>query len=136
MNSDEAEDPPPLVARVLQFDRHIGELPEDYRDNCDEQLCEELAKSLASHLRSFADSNNVAIDIQAEGNRITLERDDGTELNVTVFGNEIFELTRWPNPADAAEQGSLRFDLAPELESDAAVAISRHYVMNGTIDNA
>ncbi|ESW92973.1 hypothetical protein NKH84_21295 [Mesorhizobium sp. M0902] len=134
MSDDEAEDGPPLVARVHQFDRHSGELADNYRADLDEQICGELATSLGNYLRSFAAERKVVVRIEVEANRISAGREDGTELMITVYGPEIFEITRWPNPADAVEDGSMRFDLAPELESDVAVALARRYVVNGTIE--
>jgi hypothetical protein len=128
------EDAPPLVARVHQFDRDSGELSEDYRANVDEQICGDLATSLANYLRGFAAENKVVVSIEVEGNRISAGRDDGTELMITVYGPEIFEITRWPNPADGIEDAILRFDLAPELESGVAVSLARRYVINGTIE--
>ncbi|RWB24361.1 hypothetical protein [Mesorhizobium sp.] len=134
MTDGEEDDGPPLVARVLQFDRNSGELPDDYRDSLDQGACGELAKSLGSYLQSFASESKVLADVEVEGNRISVGRDDGTELVIAIYGPEIFEITRWPNPADAIEDGSMRFDFAPELESEVAVTLARRYVVNGTIE--
>jgi hypothetical protein len=128
------EDGPPLVARVHQFERDSGELPDDYRANADEQICGDLATSLANYLRGFAAENKVVVGIEVEGNRISAGRDDGTELTIAIYGPEIFEITRWPNPADCLGDGTLRFDLAPELESGVAVSLARRYITNGTIE--
>ncbi|TPI34085.1 hypothetical protein FJW08_05020 [Mesorhizobium sp. B3-2-1] len=82
---------------------------------------------------TFAESK-VAVSIEVGANRISAGREDGTELMIQVYGPEIFEITRWPNPADAVEDGIMRFDLAAELESGVAVTLARRYVVNGTIE--
>lgn len=128
---------PHITVQYLR--RDAPDLPDDYTDMADQELCETIAQSFAAHIEGFSQSvgqtATVEVSLKAPPS-VTVRRPDGRSVEVSVYGNEAFILKFSPIGDELLPgQDILQlFELWPELDSSGVAFLTHMFVETGSLD--
>lgn len=130
-----------VTSRLLTFDppRSGGPSRPDYMQSFDREEARGRIGALAGYVENYVAERSKTHELRfaedSQDNGFTLERSSGETLLVRCYGNDIFDLIRFPAVSEIDFGKGAFHEMALDLDTDVMITLVRRFVEHGNFED-